>query len=256
MFPILQLGPLAIQVPGLVLLAGIWFGLSLAERYARKHRIDPEALYNLIFTALVAGVVSARLVYAARFPAAFAASPRSLISLNPGLLDLWGGAAGAFIAALIYGQRKALPLLPLLDALTPFFAVFTLAIGLSNLASGSAFGAPSDLPWAIDIWGARRHPSQIYASLAAAAVLILLWPGRKFLTALNSGAYFSLFFTATATCRLFLETFRGDSLLLAGGIRMVQVLAWTAAAIGLWGWWTLQQRPSESETKTTKRKNS
>ena len=37
MFPILQIGPLAIQVPGLVIIAGLWFGLTLSEHRAKKH---------------------------------------------------------------------------------------------------------------------------------------------------------------------------------------------------------------------------
>ncbi len=32
MYPILQIGPLAIQLPGLLLLAGLWIGTLVAER--------------------------------------------------------------------------------------------------------------------------------------------------------------------------------------------------------------------------------
>jgi hypothetical protein len=49
MFPILQIGPLAIQVPGLIILAGLWLGLSLAERRAKKRESNPSVLYNLVF---------------------------------------------------------------------------------------------------------------------------------------------------------------------------------------------------------------
>lgn len=91
MLPILHIGPLAIQVPGLVLLLGLWLGLSLTERYAPRYGMDSKILYNLVIISILAGVVGARLLYVARFPDAFLSKPASIISLNPSLLDLWGG---------------------------------------------------------------------------------------------------------------------------------------------------------------------
>ena len=36
MFPVLQIGPLALQTPGLLILIGIWVGLSVMERFASR----------------------------------------------------------------------------------------------------------------------------------------------------------------------------------------------------------------------------
>ncbi|HEX9617520.1 MAG TPA: prolipoprotein diacylglyceryl transferase family protein, partial [Anaerolineales bacterium] len=171
MLPVLQVGPLALQVPGLVLLLGLWLGLSLAERRAPRYGVSPSDLYNLVFVALLAGIAGARLTYLALYPEAFAASPLSLLSLNPGLLDQAGGAAAAGIAGLVFTQRKHMPGWQVLDALTPLLAAIMVATGLANLASGDAFGAPADLPWAIYLWGARRHPSQVYEILSALLML-------------------------------------------------------------------------------------
>ena len=91
MLPVLQIGPLALQTPGLILLAGIWLGLWLAERSAHRHGIEPAHLYNLALLALLSGLVGGRLFYVLFYPSAFAASPRSIFSLNPGLFDIWGG---------------------------------------------------------------------------------------------------------------------------------------------------------------------
>jgi len=234
MLPILQIGPLAIQLPGLIILAGIWAGLSLAERKAFRYGVNANDLYNLVFTALIAGIVGARLFFALRYPAAFISSPLSLLSLNPGLLDLWGGFAAGFIAALIYGQRKALPFWATMDALTPGLALFAVALGLAHLASGSAFGAPSDLPWAVELWGARRHPAQIYEIVGAALVLLAIWPGRGILLSDQPGTTFLTFLALTAALRIFLEAFRGDSTLLLNGLRSAQIAAWLVLAISLW----------------------
>ncbi len=234
MLPILQIGPLAIQTPGLILLAGVWIGLTLAERAAPAHKINPSLVYNVAFTALVAGLAGARLAYLARFPSAFAASPRSLISLNPGLLDPLGGGAVGLIAAVVYGQRKRLPFWRTLDALTPALAMLYLAIPLANLASGAAFGAVTDVPWAINLWGAQRHPAQIYETLAAALILWAVWPGRATALFRTEGGRFFLFLALAAAARLFLEPFRASSPALFNGIRLIQLAAWVLLGLGLW----------------------
>ena len=38
----------------------------------------------------------------------------------------------------------------------------------------------------------------------------------------------------TAGARLFLEAFRGDSALVAGGLRVAQLLSWSVLAVCLW----------------------
>jgi prolipoprotein diacylglyceryltransferase len=235
MLPVLQFGSLALQVPGLVLLFGLWLGLILAERRAAQYEFDPSALYYLAFFSLVAGVAGARLTYLALYPSAFAANPVSLVSLNPGLLDPAGGMATALIAGLVVAQRKRLPGWRLLDALTPLFSVLLVAIGLANLASGDAFGAPADLPWAIYLWGAWRHPSQAYEILAALLVLVLLFvlPAARRL-ADRPGLTFLTFLALSAAARVFLEAFRGDSPLTAGGLRIPQLVSWLVLALALW----------------------
>lgn len=238
MFPILNIGPLALQVPGLVLLAGLWLGLSLSERAAPRHGVHPERLYNLVFTALVAGVLGARLTYAGRFPDAFLQNPAGLVSLNPGLLDPFGGLAIALIAGLIYGQRRGLTLWPVLDALTPAFAIMLVAFALANLASGRGFGLETDLPWTIELWGARRHPSQIYEAVAGLLILAAVWAGKH--RQGPPGTAFLQFAILAALAKLFLEGFRGDSLIVEGlnpaldGLRVVQLAAWVALAAALW----------------------
>ncbi|MCB9135273.1 MAG: prolipoprotein diacylglyceryl transferase [Anaerolineales bacterium] len=237
MLPILQLGPLALQTPGLILILGLWLGLNLAEKNAHRHHVHPDNLYNLTFTALIAGIVGARLAYIARYSSAFIASPASLFSLNPGLLDPFGGIAVGLLAALIFGQRKKLAFWPTLDALTPVLTVMSIAFALANLASGDAFGAETTLPWGIELWGAKRHPAQLYEALAAGCILLLLWPARGVIARRISapGAIFVLFLALSAGAHLFLEAFRGDSAILPNGWRIAQILAWFLLAGSLWG---------------------
>jgi phosphatidylglycerol---prolipoprotein diacylglyceryl transferase len=233
MLPMLQIGPLAIQTPGLVLLAGLWIGLSIAERHAHKRGVDSNHIYNIALLVLLVGIIGGRLLYAAQYPQAFLANPVSLISLNPGLFDPVAGAAAGLIAALIYGSRKKLPFWRTLDALTPLAAVMMVATALANLASGAAFGIPSELPWAVELWGALRHPVQVYEALGAMLILIIIWPARESTWFNRPGIRFLSFIALSAAARLFFEFFRGDSYLLPTGLRTAQLAAWVVLAIAL-----------------------
>jgi phosphatidylglycerol:prolipoprotein diacylglycerol transferase len=147
------------------------------------------------------------------------------------LLDPWGGFAGAGIAILIYGQRKRLGFWTTLDRLTPFLAVLAIFIGLAHIASGQAFGSPTVLPWAIALWGAKRHPSQFYETAGAIAVFLLLW--RQFRLIGVPGTLFLKFTALTSSLVVFLAAFRGDSLLILGTFRQEQLLALGLLGIAL-----------------------
>ena len=223
MLPVVQIGPAAVQLPGLLLLAGIWLGSLMAERQARRLGLHPEHIERLIFVALLAGIVGARLGYALRFLEVYLRDPLALLALSPVTLAPEVGVAVGGVAALIYGQRRNLALWPTLDALTLGVATFAVALALAHLASGDAFGAPTEAPWAIELWGAARHPSQAYELLGAALILVLLLrlrPGSSF-----PGLAFGLFTALTAGARLLLEAFRGDSVLWFGTLRAAQIVS-------------------------------
>lgn len=209
MFPILQLGPLAIQTPGLMLLLGLWLGLSLAEREAKRLDQDADAIYNLAFTGIIAGLAGARLSYVARYPAAYAADPLSLISPNPSTLSAFEGFLIALLGMWIYMQRRKMNLRFTLDSYAPMVAVMAIAIAFAHLASGDAFGAPAKLAWSIYLWEEYRHPSQVYELVAALATLLVWWR----LPRAGGGVTFWIVVALLAAAALFLEAFRGDSLL-------------------------------------------
>ena len=67
----------------------------------------------------------------------------------------------------------------LLDALTPGFIVLAGGLALADLASGDAYGSPSSLPWAIELWGAARHPTQIYQLIAVIVIGVIVLKSRS-----------------------------------------------------------------------------
>jgi prolipoprotein diacylglyceryltransferase len=253
MFPTIQIGPLSVQAPGLILIIGIWLGLFVAEKLAPRFHASGKNLYDLIFIGLVSGIVGARLSFALQEPSIFQDRPLNLLSLTPSMLDPTGGAAVALIAMLIYGNRKKIALWSTLDALTPFLAVMSLALSLSHLASGNAYGVPTSLPWGIQLWGAQRHPTQIYEIIAAG--LILGWICFQALKhTLPTGRTISQFVALTAGAQLLIMGFRGDQVLRVFGLRGDQVAAWFilgAALIGM-----RRFRPGHEDTLQEKQDDS
>jgi phosphatidylglycerol---prolipoprotein diacylglyceryl transferase len=241
MLPVLHLGPVAVQTPGLIILLGVWLGLMLVERQARIFQVNGKTLSDLVFLGLIAGVVGARLAFVIQYSSAFKANPVSVLSLNLALFDpVWGIVLG-FVIAGLYGLRKHIPGLPALDALTSSLAVFAISFHLAQLASGDGFGAPSNLPWAIELWGVRRQPTQIYEALAAIGILWIVWPRPTWLNI--PGQRFCVFIAMSSGVRLFLEAFRGDSILW-GGFRSAQVIAWLVLAVSLWIMSRLKAKPN------------
>jgi len=232
MLPVLNIGPLALQVPGLIIIIGIWLGLSLAERLTNS--IKPSILYNLVLFSVLFGILGARIGYVLEFPSAFSDNPLNIISLNLALFNLFAGIGFGLIVAIIYGQKKQLPFWGTLDALTPLFAVFMIALSISNLASGNAFGSPTDLPWGIDLWGSHRHPTQVYEIILSTIILGLIFALIIKKQNKTDGVIFLVFLASTTTARIFTEAFRGDSTLILNGLKSAQLIAWFILAISLW----------------------
>jgi len=231
MYPILQIGPLAIQLPGLLLLVGLWIGTQIAERETARYKLDPGLISNMIFIALAAGIVGARLGYALKYIDLYLTEPLNLLALNTNTLSAMEGIVVGLIAAMIYAQRKGLSLLPTLDTLVLGAAVFAIFVALAHLSSGDAFGAATTVPWAIELWGADRHPSQIYELLFAVGVTLVILKVRK--TRSFPGFIFTLFVALAAISRLFLEGFRGDSSIVFGSIRSAQLISFAVMIFAL-----------------------
>lgn len=224
MLPVIHLGPLSIQSHGFILLLAFWLGAEAAERSAKRLGLRGDVIYSMAFVAVFAGAIGARLGYVLEHWPAFQDDLPAIVALNLNTFSPLAGVLTGLTAAGWYARRKGVADRRLLDALTPGFIVLAGGLALADLASGNGYGEPSSLPWAIELWGAARQPSQVYQLLAVIAIgLLVLKANRPF-----DGARFGLFVVLYAGARLFLEAFRGDSELI-GGVRSAQV--WSLSAL-------------------------
>lgn len=170
MLPVLQIGPLAIQTyPLLVVLAG-WAALAVGARAAKALGFDGDHVYNAGLYGFVGGVIAARFAHVIRFWPAYRSQPLEIFGFNTTAFLLWPGVLAAVAVAGWYIYRRRLPLWTMLDAFAPGLLVGLAIAATGALLAGRNAGAPADLPWAIDLWGVRRHPVQAYEALGFLAV--------------------------------------------------------------------------------------
>jgi phosphatidylglycerol:prolipoprotein diacylglycerol transferase len=185
----------------------------------------------MLLFAFIAGIVGARLGHAIRYLDLYLGDPIAFVSLSPVTLSIPEGLLAAILVAIIYGNRKQLRFWATMDVLTPGMALFMVFLGLAHLSSGDAFGSQTSVPWAIDLWGAKRHPSQFYETISALIIfsIIMLVRTRSF----YKGFLFLLFLGLTAASRVFLEAWRGDSVIILGMLRQSQVVGLGALVLVL-----------------------
>ena len=232
MFPFLRLGPFILPMASLTLLAGLWTGLSFIEREAAHLKINVSTLSNAIFYSLLAGLAGARVGYALEFPAVYSSRPLSLLSLSSTTLSPSAGLVVGLIVFVIFVQRNAMLIRPTLDAIAPGLAIFMEFVGLAHILSGDAYGAPTNLPWAIRLWNEYRHPSQFYETFIALTIFLVI--RNRLPKPEGAGLNFLLTVALSAASRVFLETFRGDSIFLPGGFREAQIIALVIMALSLY----------------------
>jgi 2-amino-4-hydroxy-6-hydroxymethyldihydropteridine diphosphokinase len=227
MFPIINLGPLALQAAGFFLLVSLFIGTWLTSKLASGIGANADAIETSILVGLLAGILGARIGFFLKNPALFMNDPFSLFSLTPSMLDASFGILVGVLTAVIIAQNKHLPLWPTMDALTPLFIAVFCGIHLANYANGNAFGLPTSLPWGIELWGTLRHPVQLYAVILAAALLLWLLVHTQLLTStgfLHSGTLFGVVLAGLALNTLFTQAFAVEKILL-GELDFLQLVS-------------------------------
>jgi phosphatidylglycerol---prolipoprotein diacylglyceryl transferase len=145
MFPIVNVGPLAIQAAGFFLVLSVFIGTWLTAKFANGLGTNTDAIENSILIAILVGILGARLGFMLQNPSVLQSNPLNLISLTPSMLDASFGVLVGVLTGFILAQKKNLPLWPTLDTLTPLILLVFVGIHLANYANGNAYGIPTEL---------------------------------------------------------------------------------------------------------------
>lgn len=228
-----RLGPFPIRWYSLFIMAGIAAGVWLSTREARRRGLPPDAIPALAGWAVLGGIVGARALHVIDRFDEYRRDPAMVLHLGQGGLAIYGAVLGGALATWLFARREGLSFAVLADAIAPGLAV-ALAVGrLGCLVNGDAWGAPTNLPWAVvytnprafipaDLLGVPTHPYPVYDMALNLAVVALLWRLRR--RVLPSGTLF-LIFLALYSLGRFALTFVRQERVWFWGLQEAQLLA-------------------------------
>lgn len=204
---------------GVAFLVALFFIQKIARKRIQnkdKEELDEE-LDVFAISALVSGIVGARLWYVLLSLDYFLLHPSEILQIWLGGQSIQGGIIGAvlgtWVLACIYKKES-------LDYYLEKLASITVALPMAqaigrwgNFFNEEAYGSVTDLPWKLYIshTGNFHHPTFLYESIWNLICFFLL---LKFHSKLKSKQVIGIYLILYSVARLALEEMRTDSLML------------------------------------------
>lgn len=235
---------LDIQWYGIIIAFGGILAYVMYTREGKRFNLDSDMLLDVLFWAVLAGLIGARLYYVAFNLDYYLRYPLEIINVRAGGMAIYGGVIGGMIGAYIVTKRYRQPLIQLLDIAAPALMLAQSVGRWGNFVNQEAYGGIVSraflerlaLPqWLIEqmyIDGAYYHPTFLYESLwnILGVLLLILLRSRKHL--LREGDLAALYMLWYGVGRSWIEGLRTDSLYL-GPLRVSQALSVILVIIGI-----------------------
>jgi len=238
-----NLGPLPIRAYALIIVVGIIVAVWLGSRRYQERGGTQGVITDIAIWAVPFGIVGGRLYHVITDNQLyFGPDGKGLLAalrIWDGGLGIWGavtlGALGAWIGA----RRAGVLLPPIADAIAPGIALAQAIGRWGNWFNQELFGAPTDLPWGLEIDVANRpsgyeqyatfHPTFLYESVWMVGVaLVVIWADRRF--RMGHGRAFALYVLLYCVGRLWIESLRIDE---AHHILGLRLNVWTSILVGI-----------------------
>ncbi|ADL13787.1 prolipoprotein diacylglyceryl transferase [Acetohalobium arabaticum] len=218
-----EIGPLTIHWYGIIMALAILLGLTIALKEAKRRNFNPDLLLDLIIFAIPVSIISARAYYVIFEWNYYSQHFSEIIAVWKGGLAIHGALIGATLTAIVFTKIRKVDFWKMADITAPSL-ILGQAIGRwGNFINQEAYGYKTDLPWAMYIDGAYRHPTFLYESIWDLLIFgFLLWLRKK--EWINNGDIFLSYIIGYSIGRFFIEALRTDSLML-GPIRVAQAIS-------------------------------
>ena len=226
------LGPIPLRAYGIIIAAGMIIGVWWTARRYRDRGGNPDTLYDAALWAIPLGVVGARIYHVVTSPDAYfgpGGDPMLAFQIWRGGLGIWGGVAFGALGVSIAVKRAGVRLGPIADSLAPALLIAQAIGRWGNWFNQELFGAPTTMPWGLQIdtahmpagypAGTLFHPTFLYEclwNLAAAALIVWLDRRHRF----AGGQVFGLYLMAYTAGRCWIEMLRIDDAHRVLGLRL------------------------------------
>ncbi len=211
MQPEIHLGPLDLQTFGICFAFGFIASGALIGRRLNELGKPPDWAYEMIFAALIGGIVGARLDFIIENYDAVKDDLLGNLFSGSGLI-WYGGAIGGALAVVAWARWRRMLNFTLLDIAAPGLAI-GYAIGRigCQLSGDGDYGIPWDGPWAMAYpegtvaTDVPVHPTPIYETLAMGLATYALWRLRDHF---QPGLLFALYLVFSGVERFLVEFIR------------------------------------------------
>jgi phosphatidylglycerol:prolipoprotein diacylglycerol transferase len=207
---------------GVFLLIAFFVGITRARQAAQTQLgLDPNQTLDLSLYAIIAGIIGGRAGYIFANAGQFIVDPSKMLTIwRDGGLVFYGALIAALFLARAFARRWNVSFGALLDAYAPGLVIGYGIAMIGALLHGLFAGRPTGVPWGVQMFLERRHPTQIYLMIAAFAILATLRAQRRQLLA--PGTLFVLSIMLLAIAR-FVADFFIEAPLVAGPLTAGQV---------------------------------
>ena len=236
-----------------LLTAGVLAGTWVARWRAGRLGLDSKHALPLLVSAVVAGILGARVYYLVfEWERRFADEPELAWQIWEGGVALHGALVGGLLGMAIYSWLRRVDFVRWIDA-----AAVGLPLGIGVARWGDyfnqqSFGAPTDLPWALSIEEQYRpllylevngfHPTFLYESVWALVVFGAAVTVAKLGRGLRPGDVALGVLAAYSVGRFWIESIRADPIIVGEGLRLAMIVSAAIAAGGV-GVLTLRRWP-------------
>ncbi|MGV3614513.1 MAG: prolipoprotein diacylglyceryl transferase [Fimbriimonas sp.] len=215
MIPVLfHIGNFPVRSFGVMILIAFLAGLWMVRRRAERYGFEVSKVTDLAFTALVAGVLGARILFIVQEIPYYRQHPEKLLTLQFEGLTSFGGVIFGAGAVLWWAWRHKAPLGRLFDLFGPAFMFGHVFGRIGCFLNGCCYGGVCDasIPWATKFHEVPglHHPAQLYDALMnlVGAGLIFLWERKG---NLRSGQAAGAFFILHGLTRFIYEFWRAGT---------------------------------------------
>jgi phosphatidylglycerol:prolipoprotein diacylglycerol transferase len=197
---------------------------------AKRQHINVDEAINLVLIGLPSVIIGARLYYVFMSWDYYSLHLNEILHIWEGGLAIHGAIIAAIILAIIYCKVRKQDLWQWGDFAVPLAALGQGIGRWGNFFNQEAYGYPTDLPWAMYIDGAYRHPTFLYESIIDIILFFVLF--RILRRPHKKGTVLCLYLIFYSAARFFIESLRTDSLMV-GSLRAAMLVSLIAIAAGI-----------------------
>lgn len=205
---------------------GILLAITLAFTSKEKFGIKFEDLIDILITAIIFGIIGARLYYVFFNLDHYLLNPATILHLRDGGLSIIGALILGGIGIIFRAKKLELKPLDLFDYIVPFVALAQSIGRWGNFFNIEAYGTETNsfLKMRIKTLEGYKevHPTFFYESICTFVIfciLRILQKKRKF-----RGQILWLYLILYSTIRFFIEGLRADSLMFSG-YKITQIIS-------------------------------